>query len=173
MPSSSNPSIDVVAAVLRDRAGRVLIAERPAGKPLAGFWEFPGGKLEPGEPAASALKRELEEELGIAVQGAHRLLHLSHAYPERRVHLDVWRVARYSGTPASHEGQRLAWVAPAELLSWKLLPADAPIVAALELPPLMLVTPAPGDRADYLARLEASLEAGVDFVQFRAPGLSP
>ncbi|HEV2332823.1 MAG TPA: Nudix family hydrolase [Gammaproteobacteria bacterium] len=173
MPSSSNPSIDVVAAVLRDRAGRVLIAERPAGKPLAGFWEFPGGKLEPGEPAASALKRELEEELGIAVDRAHRLLRLSHAYPERRVHLDVWRVARYSGTPASHEGQRLAWVPPAELLSWKLLPADAPIVAALELPPLMLVTPAPGDRADYLARLEASLEAGVDFVQFRAPGLSP
>lgn len=173
MNAAALPEIEVVAAVLRDRDGRVLIAERPAGKPLAGFWEFPGGKLEPGEPAASALKRELREELGIAVERAHRLLHLSHAYPERRVHLDVWRVARYSGTPASHEGQRLAWVSPAELLSWKLLPADAPIVAALELPPLMLVTPAPGDTADYLARLQASLEAGVDFVQFRAPGLSP
>ncbi|HEV2320923.1 MAG TPA: Nudix family hydrolase [Gammaproteobacteria bacterium] len=173
MTAAALPEIEVVAAVLRDRDGRVLIAERPAGKPLAGFWEFPGGKLEPGEPAASALKRELKEELGIHVERAHRLLRLSHTYPERRVHLDVWRVVRYSGAPASHEGQRLAWVPPAELRSWRLLPADEPIVTALKFPPLMLVTPAPDDTADFLTRLEGSLEAGVDFVQFRAPGLSP
>lgn len=172
MAAAALPEIEVVAAVLRDRDGRVLIAERPAGKPLAGFWEFPGGKLGPGEPAASALQRELKEELGIGVERAHRLLHLSHIYPERRVHLDVWRVTRYSGTPASCEGQRLAWVPPAELPSWNLLPADEPIVASVKLPPLMLVTPAPGDTADFLARLEASLESGVDFVQFRAPDLS-
>lgn len=173
MTAAALPEIEVVAAVLRDRDGRVLVAERPAGKPHAGFWEFPGGKLEPGEPAATALQRELNEELGIGVERAHRLLRLSHSYPERRVHLDVWRVARYSGRPVAHEGQRLAWVAPAELADWRLLPADGPIVAALKLPPLMLVTPVPGDKADFLARLRASLEAGVDFVQLRAPGLPP
>ena len=168
----SVPSIQVVAAVLRDAQGRALIAERPAGKPLAGFWEFPGGKLETREPAAEALRRELQEELGIQVQQAYRLLQLSHLYPERHVHLDVWRVTRYVGTPTAHEGQKLAWVAPKELNDWKLLPADEPIVAALKLPPLMLVTPQPDENADgFLARLERSLDAGIDFVQFRAHGL--
>jgi len=167
----SVPSIQVVAAVLRDAQGRVLIAERPAGKPLAGFWEFPGGKLEPGEAALTALQRELREELGIHVKQAYRLLSFSHLYPERRVHLDVWRITRYDGTPASHEGQRLAWVAPDEFPGWKLLPADEPIVAALKLPLLMLVTPAPGDETRFFSGLERSLLAGMDFVQFRAPGL--
>jgi 8-oxo-dGTP diphosphatase len=169
-PAPAVPCIEVVAAVLRDRQGRVLITERPAGKPLAGFWEFPGGKLEPGEPAIAALKRELHEELGIDVQRAHRLFRYSHLYPERRVLLDVWRVTRYEGHVGPLEGQGLAWVAPAELGNWTLLPADAPIVAALELPPLLLVTPAPADEAAFLGGLRRSLEAGVDFVQFRAPG---
>lgn len=168
----SVPDIQVVAAVLRDAQGRVLIAERPAGKPMAGYWEFPGGKLEAGESALAALKRELREELGIHVEQAYRLLNLSHLYPERRVHLDVWRVTRSVGTPAAHEGQRMAWVAPHELSGWKLLPADEPIVAALKFSPLMLVTPAPGDDDNgFLAALERSLAAGVDFVQFRAPDL--
>ena len=168
----SVPSIQVVAAVLRDAQGRVLIAERPAGKPMASYWEFPGGKLEAGEPAAAALRRELLEELGIHVEQAYRLLRLSHLYPERQVHLDVWRVTGYTGTPASHEGQRLAWVKPDEIEDRKLLPADEPIVAALKLPPLMLVTPAPdADETRFLTHLERSLDAGVDFVQFRAPDL--
>ncbi len=171
MPSSSNPSIDVVAAVLRDRRGRVLIAERPAGKPLAGFWEFPGGKLEAGEAPLAALKRELHEELGIEVQRAHRLLRYSHSYPERHVRLDAWRITRYGGSPASREGQALAWVAPEEMPGWNLLPADGPIVAALKLPPFLLVTPESGDETRLLAGLKRSLEAGVEFVQFRAPGL--
>jgi 8-oxo-dGTP diphosphatase len=165
------PDIHVVAALLRDHQGRVLLAERPAGKPMAGWWEFPGGKIEQGEPAAQALSRELREELGIAVEGSHRLLRLTHDYPERRVHLDVWRVTRHQGTPAAYEGQRLAWVRPDELKDWKLLPADEPIVLALKLPPLMLVTPESADMADLLAGLERSLAAGIDLVQFRAPGL--
>jgi 8-oxo-dGTP diphosphatase len=141
---------------------------------MAGWWEFPGGKLETGEPARAALRRELGEELGIQVQAAYRLLRFSHPYPERRVHLDVWRVTRYAGTPKPHEGQSLAWASPERLGDWKLLPADEPIVAALKLPPLMLVTPEPGtDAAAFLSRLERSLEAGVDLVQFRAPDLEP
>lgn len=165
--------VQVVAALLRDPRGRVLIAQRPDGKPLAGYWEFPGGKREPGEAAFTALRRELEEELGIALEHAHRLLQISHAYPELTVDLDVWRVVRFSGEPIAREGQRLSWVTADELADVNLLPADIPIVAALKLPPLMLVTPDAGDRQSFLAGLRSSLEAGVDFVQFRAPGRLP
>ena len=167
----SNPRIQVVAAVLRDREGRVLIAERPAGKPLAGFWEFPGGKLESGEPAFDALKRELHEELGIRVRHAYRLLRVVHRYPEREVELDVWRVTAWEGKPASQEGQNLGWVLPEDLKDWQLLPADEPIVVALKLPPLMLVTPDPDRESRFLDKLQRSLKAGVDLVQFRAPGI--
>lgn len=168
----SLPEIHVVVAVLRDRRG-VLIAERPAGKPMAGYWEFPGGKLEAGEVARDALRRELKEELGIDVRRAHRLLRLSHDYPERRVHLDVWRVIQYAGEPQAHEGQEFAWVAPEELKDWNLLPADVPIMKALTLPPLMLVTPDPDDETGFLEGLQRSLRAGVDLVQLRAPSLEP
>jgi 8-oxo-dGTP diphosphatase len=168
---ASIPRIQVVAAVLRDSAGRVLIAERPAGKPLAGFWEFPGGKLEPGETAFHALQRELQEELGIRVRHAYRLLRFSHRYPEREVELDTWQVTAWEGAPASHEGQQLAWVLPEELRDWQLLPADEPIVAALKLPPLMLVTPDPEREPAFLQGLQRSLQAGVELVQLRAPGM--
>ena len=168
---SALPEIDVVAAVLKDRRGRVLIAERPAGKPLAGFWEFPGGKVEAGEAAAEALCRELEEELGIEVRGAYRLLRFAHDYPERRVNLDVWRVTAYGGEPSPREGQNLAWAPLDDFSRWPLLPADAPIAKALSLPLLMLVTPPPEDDAAFLEGLQRSLEAGIDWVRFRAPGL--
>jgi 8-oxo-dGTP diphosphatase len=168
---ASLPRIQVVAAVLRDNAGRVLIAERPAGKPLVGFWEFPGGKLEAGEAPFDALRRELHEELGIRVRHAYRLLRFSHHYPEREVELDVWRVTAWEGEAASQEGQRLEWVLPEELRDWQLLPADEPIVAALKLPPLMLVTPDPDHEPVFLEKLQRSLKAGVDLVQLRAPDM--
>ena len=157
--------------MLRDRSGRVLIAERPAGKPMAGFWEFPGGKLEAGEPAFDALKRELHEELGIRVRHAYRLLRFSHLYPEREVELDVWRVTAWDGVAKPQEGQHLEWVPPEELRDWQLLPADEPIVAALKLPLLMLVTPDPDHERGFLEKLQRSLKAGVDLVQLRAPGM--
>jgi 8-oxo-dGTP diphosphatase len=172
MPAAGSlPVIEVVAAVLRDRRGRVLIAERPTGKPLAGYWEFPGGKLEPDELAAAALRRELREELGIRVQAAYRLLQFSHDYPDKRVRLDVWRVTEFDGVPAAHEGQRLDWALPEELTGHDLLPADQPIVAALRLPPLMLVTPQPSSPNEFLEALRRSLDAGIDLVQLRAPGM--
>lgn len=166
--------VPVVAAVLFDDRGRVLITQRPAGKFMAGYWEFPGGKLQPGESAQSALKRELQEELGIAVQTARPLTQLSHDYPGMRVELDVWRVLDYQGIPHSAEGQGLAWVKPQELSNWKLLPADGPIVSAIRLPSLMLVTPSPGkDRDGFLQSLQQALKHGVEFVQLRAPSLKP
>jgi 8-oxo-dGTP diphosphatase len=121
----------VVAAVLHDGSGRVLINERPPGKSWAGYWEFPGGKLQPGESEPECVRRELHEELGIAVLAQHGLLALSHAYPERRVLLGVHVIDRHSGEPRGAEGQQLRWVLPDELANLPLLPADAPIVAIL------------------------------------------
>lgn len=138
---------------------------------MAGWWEFPGGKLESGEPPFAALERELHEELGIRVRSAYRLLRSTHSYPDKEVELDVWRVTAWDGRPKSHEGQRLEWVLPKELNDRQLLPADEPIVAALKLPPVMLVTPDPETEPAFLDKLRRSLRAGVDLVQLRAPGL--
>jgi len=128
------PFIHVVAGALIDSSGRVLIAQRPAGKHLAGGWEFPGGKLEPGEERLPGLARELREELGIVVEQCRPLIRVRHAYPSRDVLLDVWVVKRYAGEPRGLDGQRLRWCAQHELASADLLPADEPIVAALRLP---------------------------------------
>ncbi|MGH8321861.1 MAG: Nudix family hydrolase [Gammaproteobacteria bacterium] len=165
-------TIQVVAAILKDAQGRVLINQRPAGKPWAGYWEFPGGKIEAGETVLAALKRELHEELGITVRDARPWIHLSHNYPEYQVELDVWRVQHYGGEVQSYEDQTLAWVKPDDLSGWKLLPADGPIVTALRLPPQMLVTPSPeSDTARFLEILARSFEQGVECVQLRAPEL--
>jgi 8-oxo-dGTP diphosphatase len=128
------PTIRVVAAALFDAGGRVLIAQRPAGKPMAGRWEFPGGKIDEGESERQALERELSEELGIEVIGAHRMLELTHEYPDRHVELCMWRVSAYRGTPHPHDGQALKWVRPEELAHEDLLEADRPIVQALARP---------------------------------------
>jgi mutator protein MutT len=129
------PLVHVVAAAVIDAAGRVLIAQRPAGKHMAGGWEFPGGKLEPGEERTAGLKRELHEELGIAIEAPLRpLIRVRHAYATREVLLDVWVVRRFHGEPRGLDGQALRWCAPEELDRANLLPADAPIVAALRLP---------------------------------------
>jgi 8-oxo-dGTP diphosphatase len=123
--------VRVVAAVLRDAGGRVLIAQRPAGKHMAGYWEFPGGKIAPGESSAAALTRELAEELGVSLRRCHPLLQLRHDYADRVVELDVFVVDDYGGEPSGREAQALKWVAAAELTGQALLPADRPIIEAL------------------------------------------
>ena len=129
------PATLVVAAALYDAAGRVLIAERPPGKHLAGAWEFPGGKVAAGEDERAALVRELAEELGIEVWQAEPFMRLTHAYPERVVELSLWIVSAYAGTPEGLDAQRLKWVAPAELHGEPMLPADRPFVDALRARP--------------------------------------
>jgi len=164
--------VHVVAGVL-ERAGSVLLSRRHGDRHQGGLWEFPGGKLHPGETPRRALGRELGEELGVRVRAARPLIRVPHAYPDRRVLLDVWRVLRWQGEPAGRERQPLRWV-PVETLDRRQLPAaDEPVVAAVRLPSVYLITPEPGpDRSRFLDRLERSLERGARLVQLRAKLLS-
>jgi 8-oxo-dGTP diphosphatase len=123
--------LHVVAGALFDATGRVLIAQRPAGKALAGRWEFPGGKLQADEDPYAGLVRELREELGVEVHAAERLIRYPHAYPERTVWLDMWIVSDWNGDPHGLDGQALKWVEPARLDEEDILEADQPIVAVL------------------------------------------
>ena len=109
----------------------MLIAQRPAGKHMAGGWEFPGGKLENGEDRFAGLARELREELGVEVHSAAPLIAYEHAYSERRVLLDLWVVASFSGEPQSLDAQPLQWVAIDQLENVGLLEADRPMIGAL------------------------------------------
>jgi 8-oxo-dGTP diphosphatase len=128
------PSINVVAGALFDASGRVLIAQRPAGKALAGRWEFPGGKLQESEDPYVGLVRELREELGVEVRAAERLMRCSYTYPERVVRIDMWIVASWTGEPRGLDGQSLKWVSPERLHEEDILEADQPIVDALRRP---------------------------------------
>jgi 8-oxo-dGTP diphosphatase len=141
-----------------DEQGRVLIAQRPAGTRMAGAWEFPGGKLAVGEDRLAGLGRELHEELGIHVDAARPLIRYRHRYADFTVDLDVWRVAKWRGTPQSCEGQALAWHLPEELSAIGLLPADEPVVRAIRLPEVIAVTPPAAARGEeaFLDALEAA-----------------
>jgi len=174
----------VVAAAVIDGAGRVLIAQRPAGKHLAGGWEFPGGKLEPGEDRRAGLARELREEIGIDIGTPRPLLRLRHTYPSGEVLLDMWVVRTYRGEPRGLDAQALRWVSQDELSTTELLPADEPIVAALRLPerlrqastPEYAINNASGAAPDSRLRgalcaafpeAVAAADAGADFIVLR------
>lgn len=163
----------VMVAILRDGAGRVLIAQRPPGKPQSGRWEFPGGKLEPGEAAEAGLRRELLEELGIVAGPMRRLIEIRHAYATFLVRLDVREVAHFGGAARGREGQALKWVFPAALALEDILEADRAIVRALCLPDFCLVTPDAGafSRESFIEGLQRSLHAGIRLVQLRARSL--
>lgn len=123
----------VAACALVDPDGRVLIAQRPAGKTMAGLWEFPGGKVEAGERPEDTLIRELEEELGIVVdaQCLAPLTFASHSYPEFHVLMPLYICRRWNGTVVPREGQRLIWVRPRELRNYPMPPADEPLISHL------------------------------------------
>ena len=166
--------IEVVAAVIRDRRGRILLARRTEGRDLAGLWEFPGGKCEAGETAEEALRRELREELGIEIEIGTRLIRVPQAYPSKRLCLDVHEVRAWRGSMRGLEGQALAWVPPHRLSEYAMPPADIPVVAALSQPDRYLVTAEPGDDdARWLATLERALANGIRRVELRAPACEP
>jgi 8-oxo-dGTP diphosphatase len=142
-PIVRRPDAHVVAGAIFDATGRLLLAERPAGKHMAGGWEFPGGKREVGEGRFDTLKRELQEEIGIDILEAEPLISYEHEFADRTIKLDLWFVLNYTGTPQSLEGQNLRWVTLEELDDVGLLAADAPMVAPLR------------ERAAALRRLKA------------------
>lgn len=164
--------IHVVAGVLRDSQGRVLIAQRPPGAHLAGLWEFPGGKCEDGELPIDALARELREELGIVVESARPLIAVPHDYPGKSILLDVWSVSAHSGVVLARERQKLAWATIDDLAQVDMPAADRPAVTALRLPERYLITPPlPPDEADSVVRgIERACRKGVRLVQLRLPG---
>lgn len=167
-----NPQQVAAAAIFNER-GEVLLALRPAHLHQGGLWEFPGGKLEPGEQVVAALARELYEELGISVTRARPLIRIRHAYPDKAVVLDVWRVDAFSGEPSPREGQRLQWVAINDLAQHAYPEANLPILTALRLPSVYLISsePAQGD-ALFMQTLRSCLHAGIKLIQLRAKTLS-
>ncbi len=164
----TDATVHVAAAVIVDARGRVLLARRPAHVHQGGLWEFPGGKLEPGEPIRRALSRELEEELGLVPTTVRPLIRVRHDYAEKSVLLDVWRVESWYGTPHGREGQAVEWVAPEQLPERAFPEANLPIITAARLPDRYLITPEPDkDHGRFLAILEECLERGVRLVQLR------
>lgn len=165
---SAHSILLVVACALVDADRRVLIAQRPPGKQLAGLWEFPGGKLEPGETAGAALSRELREELGITVREASPWLVQEFVYPHAHVELHFFRVRAWDGEFVGHDGQAFAWQDPAAIEVEPLLPANSRVLAALRLPRFYAITCASdiGEPA-FFARAERTLAAGVRLIQVR------
>ena len=131
--TQQRPITEVAAGILLDAQGRYLLGQRPAGKPYAGYWEVPGGKIEKGESVFAALKRELQEELGIEIQSSEELTVLEHDYPHAYVRLHVSVIRHWSGTPQGCEGQALSWeLVDAQTTSVQpLLPAAWPMLARL------------------------------------------
>lgn len=165
----SAPSvIHVAAAAIFDSAGRVLVALRPDGAHQGGLWEFPGGKLEPGEQPYDGLRRELHEELGIELIQARPLLRVIHHYGDRSVLLDVWKVEAFHGQPHGREGQPLQWIAPHALPDLQMPAADRPIVNAVRLPDRYMISGDFQNEADFLRHLRAALVSGIRLVQLRA-----
>jgi len=133
MDNAVHPIVLVAAVALIDTDGRVLLAERPAGKHLAGMWEFPGGKVQPGETPEAALIRELDEELGISTHESclAPFTFASHTYPEFHLLMPLYVCRKWEGIVTAREGQRLQWVRPAQLADYPMPPADKPLVAML------------------------------------------
>jgi len=169
------PVVDVAASIVRAPDGLVLMAERTAGQISAGFWELPGGKIDPGETAAQAAVRELEEEIGIRALALKPWICYEHAFRLRRIRLNFFKVDSWEGSPHGREGQRLAWVDPAMPSVAPILPSVERVLNALALPPLYAVCrPEEHDGvAAMLAQIDIDVRGGLKLLQLRAPDLSP
>jgi 8-oxo-dGTP diphosphatase len=160
--------IEVVAAVLERADGSFLLAQRPPGKVYAGWWEFPGGKVEAGEPLAQALARELLEELGIRLVKAYPWISRVHVYEHGTVMIHFFRVVEWQGEPHPHEGQSFAWQRVGAPVVEPMLPANGPVLASLALPLEYAITDAKAlGLAAQLERIEARLRGGLRLIQVR------
>ncbi|MFU8878698.1 MAG: Nudix family hydrolase [Wenzhouxiangellaceae bacterium] len=162
--------IEVSAAVLRDERGRVLLSRRLPGHHLAGMWEFPGGKIDPGESPEQALARELAEELDIRIGPCRPLVSVTHTYSEKTVRLRLFEVHSFEGTPRGVEGQAIEWVEPSAMAGLEMPAADRPLVRLLALDGYYSVSPSPGTFESDAAFVQAwrdSLAAGFRLLQLR------
>jgi 8-oxo-dGTP diphosphatase len=165
--------LHVAVGVIFNEQGQVLLSKRPPHVHQGNLWEFPGGKLNPGESVSQALSRELREELGITILEARPLLQVRYDYWDRSVLLDTWRVDRFSGIARGQEGQPVVWVWPKDLSAYPLPVANQPIITAVRLPSTYLITGGPAeDQTEFLRCLYQSLQAGIRLVQLRAKNLS-
>ena len=181
--SEKTKIVEVAAAVLQKPDGSFLLAQRPPDKIWAGYWEFPGGKIEPGETPYHALVRELREELGITVETAYPWVTRVFTYPHATVRLNFFRVTQWSGELHPHEGQEFAWQRPLSLalspngargqvLVSPILPANTPILRALELPSLYAISNvAELGMEEFMLRLEGALRNGLQLIQVREKNL--
>jgi 8-oxo-dGTP diphosphatase len=166
--------LEVAAAVIERADGAFLLAQRPAGKVYAGWWEFPGGKVHDGETAAAALARELHEELGIDVRRAYPWVTRVHAYEHATVRLNFFRVTEWRGEPHPREQQAIRWQQLAQPMAKPMLPANAPVLAALALPLEYAITDAQRYGVDaMLQHLERRLLQGLKLVRVREPEMAP
>ncbi len=168
------PVVNVAVAVVQRDDGRVLLAERAHDKEYAGYWEFPGGKVEAGERPEQALARELHEELGVELDAAYPWVTCEYAYPGKIVRLHFYRVRGWHGTPHGREGQRVSWEDPSAVTVGPLLPANDKVLRALNVPPIYAITSARRyGVAEFIVRLKAALERGVRLIQVREPEMPP
>lgn len=165
--------VRAAVAILQRPDGQVLLAERPAGKPWEGWWEFPGGKIEAGETPFHALVRELREELGVEVAKATPWMLRRFDYPDRKVELHFFIVRDWQHEPRSCERQQLSWQHPTALTVGPMLPANEPILAALGLPSIYAISNV-GELGEkgFLDRLRYALDQGLRLLQLREKHLS-
>ncbi|MXS85060.1 Nudix family hydrolase [Nitrosomonas sp. HPC101] len=165
--------VEVSAAVLIRPDNHFLLTSRPAGKPYAGYWEFPGGKIEAGESPLQALTRELNEELGITIRQATPWLTRTFSYPHATVRLRFYRVTGWQGTLTPREQQQLAWQTTENITVAPLLPANTFILRSLRLPPLYAITrPAETDTEAALQAIETTLGKGIKLLQIRQKAMA-
>lgn len=164
--------IDVALAVIKDKQGRYLVAQRPASTDYAGYWEFPGGKREAGEDRFQALKRECSEELGIAIEHARPLFCWNYRYSDRAVRLDAWLVDGYSGEAHGAEDQTVRWLYPSEFDRYRFLEANKVLMKVLALPEVCAITPEINVSDNFYSELDRLLSQNIRLLQFRTKRLS-
>jgi len=170
---SANQVVHAAVAVLMREDGMVLLGNRPKGKAWAGWWEFPGGKIEAGEAPIDALQRELDEELGVHATEVYPWLVRTFDYPEKTVKLHFFIVKAWQGEPVGREGQQLSWQNPACLTVEPMLPANTPILSALNLPPIYAISNSQEmGEAPFLKAFEAQLKSGLRLIQVREKQLN-
>lgn len=171
-PFEAGGRLHVAAAVISGEDRQILLARRPVQRHQGGLWEFPGGKVEPGESVQAALVRELREELGIDATSYRPLIRIPYDYPDRKVLLDVWLVEAFRGRPHGAEGQEIRWVERGMLAQFSFPAANLPIVTAASLPEHYLITPEPAGDADrFLRGIDKAIDKGIRLLQLRAKTL--